>query len=401
SNLLETAQPPFSKVEDIPRQARDIVLSKAEGNPFFVEEIIRTLIDQDAISQHNGSWAAGGGIGRVEIPDNLGGLLLARIDRLPDVVKHTLRVAAVIGRQFPIKVLEDVLGNGNRELRSIKHLSTLEIAGLVRVERIEPELTYRFRHALVQDAAYSSLLTTDRKRLHLAVGETLERVYHEQLASREFAPRLGQHFSEAGDETRALKYFTLAGDTALTSCANQEAQGHYRRALDLVYSQAERADLLLGLGRALYRQSRFQDAIQTWRQGIELYQELEDSDGVAQLYARSARATWYGGDTLACLKLCQEGMAAIAAAPESRGVAMLIHEAARAYYFNGLPEQVRPHCLRALEMAKRLGIIGVQAEALATLGVLPDQTPEAALEALNRAIELSEDAGLLHQAARA
>jgi serine phosphatase RsbU (regulator of sigma subunit)/predicted ATPase/class 3 adenylate cyclase len=401
SNLLETTHTPFSTAGEIPTQARDIVLTKAEGNPFFVEEIIRTLIDQDAISQHNGSWTAKRGIGRVEIPDNLGGLLLARIDRLPEAVRHTLRVAAVIGRQFPIKVLKEVLGNGTSETKSINHLNALEIAGLVRVARIEPELDYCFRHALVQDAAYSSLLTADRQRLHLAVGETLERIYSGQLASREFAPRLGQHFAEAGDEARALKYFSLAGDTALASYANQEAQSHYLRALDLARLPAERADLLLGLGRALYRQSRFQDAIQTWRQGIELYQALGNSNGVARLYARSARAAWYGGDTPACLEICQQGIKAIAAAPESYGVALLIHEAARAYYFNGLPERVRPHCLRALEMAERLGIVEVQAEALATLGVLPDQPPQAALEALNRAIELSEGAGLLHQAARA
>ena len=97
-------------IEAIPNRVRKTILKKSEGNPFFVEEVIRMLIDQGAIIQENGVWTAGKEIGNVVIPDNLRGLLLARIDRLPEDVKHTLRVAAVIGRQFPKKVLARVLG---------------------------------------------------------------------------------------------------------------------------------------------------------------------------------------------------------------------------------------------------------------------------------------------------
>ena len=101
SNLLE--------VEALPGKTRELILRKSEGNPFFVEEVIRMLIDRGAIIQKNGDWVAGENIEQIEIPDNLHGLLLARIDRLPEDVKHTLRVASVIGRQFPVKVLEQVL----------------------------------------------------------------------------------------------------------------------------------------------------------------------------------------------------------------------------------------------------------------------------------------------------
>jgi class 3 adenylate cyclase len=102
ANLLE--------IEALPVEVRQTILKKSDGNPFFVEEVIRMLIDQGAIVQNNGGWIAGKDIERLEIPDNLQGLLLARIDRLPENVKHTLRVASVIGRQFPKKVLAYVLG---------------------------------------------------------------------------------------------------------------------------------------------------------------------------------------------------------------------------------------------------------------------------------------------------
>ena len=104
SNLLE--------IESLPDNIRGLILKKAEGNPFFVEEVIRMLIDRGAIYKQGASWAAGKEISAIEIPDNLQGLLLARIDRLPDDVKRTLRVAsviAVIGRQFSVHVLEQVL----------------------------------------------------------------------------------------------------------------------------------------------------------------------------------------------------------------------------------------------------------------------------------------------------
>jgi len=102
SNLLE--------IEALPDHIRTIILQKAEGNPFFVEEVIRMLMDRGALVKKDGAWAAGKEIETVEIPDNLQGLLLARIDRMPEDVKRTLRVASVIGRQFSVRVLEQVLG---------------------------------------------------------------------------------------------------------------------------------------------------------------------------------------------------------------------------------------------------------------------------------------------------
>jgi len=101
-------------IEALPESVRKMILAKAEGNPFFVEEVIRMLIDRGAIVRQNGGWAAQDDLEILNIPDNLQGLLLARIDRLPDDIKDTLRVASVIGRQFPVKVLAQVLAQGEQ-----------------------------------------------------------------------------------------------------------------------------------------------------------------------------------------------------------------------------------------------------------------------------------------------
>jgi serine phosphatase RsbU (regulator of sigma subunit) len=281
----------------------------------------------------------------------------------------------------------------------MSQLSTLESAGLIRLAQFEPDLEYLFRHTLVQDAAYATLLTSDRKRLHQEVGEAIEHLYPERL--NEYAAMLARHFEQAGNDQHALEYFSRAGDAALASYANQEAESQYRSALALVCTAPQRAPLLFGLGEALYRQSRFDDAIQTWREGIELYYTLGDMDGVARLYARSARAAWYGGDQPKGLGLCQEGLDTVAGAPESPDLARLLHEAGRAYYFNGLPDKALPLCEQALEMAERLGAVDVQADTLATLGAFARLPNDESAAILTKAAELAESVGLLEVAARA
>jgi len=281
----------------------------------------------------------------------------------------------------------------------INHLSQLETAGLIQVAQISPELEYLFRHTLVQDAVYASLLDTDQRRLHQNVGETLEWLYASRI--NELAATLAEHFEKAGDTQRALKYHRLAAERAAAAYANQEAESHFHAAIELATAKETRADLLAGLGEVLFHQSRYSEAEHCWQEAINLYRSLDNCDRAARLQARCARGAWFAGDTPRGLQLCLEGLEAAKQAPESEGVAVLVHEAARASYFNGKPEEASRLCRQALSMAERLGSIEVQADALATLGILPDTPPEEALKALKQAVELAESAGFLHIASRA
>lgn len=393
-------------IEALPESLRTLILQKSEGNPFFVEEVVRTLIERGAIVQRGSGWAAGPNLDNLDIPDNLQGLLMARIDRLTEQGKNTLKVASVVGRHFPVRVLNEVMGitgqPGQSVIEStISTLSSLESAGLIQVAQVQPDLEYFFRHSLVQEAAYASILVADRRRLHQAVGETVEQMFPDQLCSCELAPLLAQHFSEAGDDQRALKYFSIAGEAALDCFANQEAENHFRRGVSLSDSSESCVRLLGGLGEALSRQSRYTEAITTWREAIDLALPRGDLDQVARLFALSARAAWWSGDTPLSLALCKEGMQLVEGASESSDQAYLIHETARAYYFNGVPGPAKQLCLQALEMAERHGNIEVQADALTTLGILSDLSPQESVDALKKAITLAEQAGLLITASRA
>ena len=161
------------------------------------------------------------------------------------------------------------------------HLTTLEASGLIRLAEVQPELEYLFRHALVQDAAYASLVKADRKQLHHAVGEALERLYPDQLASRELAPVLAQHFHQAGDDPRALKYLTAAGDAAARVYANAEAALHYSHALE-VAKRTPTADgkqlthLYLGLGEVFELSARYHEAMATYGEMEALAQARGD-----------------------------------------------------------------------------------------------------------------------------
>jgi tetratricopeptide (TPR) repeat protein len=174
------------------------------------------------------------------------------------------------------------------------HLTHLETSGLIQLAQKHPELEYLFRHALVQDAAYESLLLSDRQRLHEAVGETIEGAYPERM--EELAPVLAHHFHLAGKEKLAQKYFTLAGDVARRMNALTEAVEHYGQALVITEQQAncssgELIYLFEQYGRSLEITSCYQEAEATYLHMADVAAQREDR--VMTLTAVIARATIY------------------------------------------------------------------------------------------------------------
>jgi tetratricopeptide (TPR) repeat protein len=278
-------------------------------------------------------------------------------------------------------------------------LDQLEGAGLVRLATVEPDLEYLFRHALVQDATYGTLLRADRHRLHHAVGLTLEALYPDRRA--DLAPVLAAHFLEAGDHARALLYLTLAGKAALDGYANREATRFYQAALTLATESREKADLLAALAEGLARLGEYRDASAGWLDAATLYAGEGDSDGVARMYVGATRTAWEAGEAPTSLALAQEGLARLTAAPPSPGLADLLHEAARALHFNGLSSQAEPFCRQALALAQQLGQTATEADSWTTLALLSTTPDDERKGYLEKAVTLAEGASLLATAARA
>lgn len=291
----------------------------------------------------------------------------------------------------------------------INHLSTLETAGLLRLAQVTPDLEYLFRHTLVQDAAYASLLHSDQSRLHLRVAKALEDIYPQHLD--DLSSILGDHFERGGNPEKAVAYYRRAADLALSSYANSEAASYCRSALGLLKNLENvtpiQCALQRTLGEALFIQGEFAGARTVWREAINTCLESGDLDQAGYLYGRSGRAAWFEHDIPLSLAICQEGMQLVADAPESAGKASLMHELGRSLFFSGQTDLALEPTRAAYKMGERLaevgvdGAVAVQADALTTLGLLPGLKPADIIEHQKRAVELAEGAGLYAIATRA
>jgi predicted ATPase len=257
-------------IADLPAELRATIQDKSEGNPFFVEEIIRTLIEAGAIERDEAGehWRTTQTIEAIALPDNLQALLIARMDRLEKDVRRTLQLASVIGRSFFYRVLQWIAEVQDTLLQP--HLNTLQRVELIREVARVPEWEFVFRHDLTRDAAYHSILKRERRDFHRKVGEAIEALFPDRL--EEEAHRLAYHFREAGAEDRALHYYSLAGDAAARLYANQEAITQYSRAIEIARrdsaTDAQLIHLYTRLGRTYEVGGQFDQA-------LEIYAELE------------------------------------------------------------------------------------------------------------------------------
>ena len=218
-------------ISDFPAAMRARILEKADGNPYFVEEVVRSLIDHGLIipSENGPHWMIDKLSDEMEIPDNLQSLLLARIDSLHEDSRWILQVAAVIGRTFYYQVLAklvDTTQGLDVQLVSLQRHQLIQEAARL------PELEYSFKHVLVQEVAYGTLLIREKKQFHLRVAQAIEELYPDRAS--EYAPILAHHYQLGDDPLHALHYFRLAGDDAFRLFAAGEASDHYSKALGIL-----------------------------------------------------------------------------------------------------------------------------------------------------------------------
>ncbi len=220
---------------DLPARLRSAILEKSGGNPYFIEEVVRTLIENGAVVPEdrveNGAtrryWTATTTGADFAIPDNLQRLLAARLDRLEDATRGTLQMAAVIGRSFHHRVLaavDDASPALDGRLRTLLQLDMIREAARV------PEVEYAFRNPLTQEAVYQTILMKSRRRAHRRVGEAIETLYPEHR--ERFAGLLAHHFAQAGEREKAAAYCRRAAQQALAVFAYEQAAHNLRAALD-------------------------------------------------------------------------------------------------------------------------------------------------------------------------
>lgn len=247
------------QVASLPEPVRVLITSKGEGNPFYIEEVTRSLVESGVLRANNGSYALERPVEQVRVPDTIQEVILSRIDRLEREAKEAMQLASVIGREFTVRLLDRI---SDIEARLDDLLSELKSLELIYEKAYFPELAYMFKHALTHDVAYSTLLVERRKKLHRLVGAAIEELYSDRLAEQYEA--LAHHYSEAQDWEKALEYLEKAGDKASAAYANEDAADYYARALEICERLGAGADRVIELhgrrGKAFARMGRWADA---------------------------------------------------------------------------------------------------------------------------------------------
>jgi class 3 adenylate cyclase/tetratricopeptide (TPR) repeat protein len=227
----------------LPKETRGLVLDKAEGNPYYIGELIQSLIARGTLVRNpeTSQWRVTRAVDSLDLPDSLQSMLLARIDRLSPEERHVLQMAAVIGSVFWSDVLESLADD---ETWLKEHLTALQRAGLVYERGRVPDLgmEYVFTSNLVRDAAYESLLRAQRLKYHSRVAEHLEQIPGKGAMPQHYG-LLAYHYRQAGELGKELFYTLLAADQARGIYANAEALARYTRALELLDAmEAETSD---------------------------------------------------------------------------------------------------------------------------------------------------------------
>ena len=253
--------------ETLPPDLEQRLLEQAEGNPFFLEELVRSLVDAGALQRENGRWRFDHETA-IDIPPTVEKVILARVDRLDPAQRRVLTAASVIGRRFGLSLLAGVAG-GEEELR--EPLRELQRIDLIRQGRRWPQPEFRFKHVLIQEAVYRTIVGTERRRLHQETAQWLE---ERADAGDDTLALLAHHWLAAENEDKAVSFLTLAGDKARQEYALDEAIGHYRELLPLLERRGESramALVLLKLALALHTSMRFAEANETYQRAFDLW----------------------------------------------------------------------------------------------------------------------------------
>ncbi|MGB7306381.1 MAG: adenylate/guanylate cyclase domain-containing protein [Burkholderiaceae bacterium] len=266
-----------------PELLTDFVSERCDGNPFYVEEVVNALVETGVLVKAGGqiagdrsstptepattSWTLVGPLTESTVPATIRGVIAARIDRLETSRRQLLRHAAVVGREFLVKVV-GLIGASVVDLTP--GMAHLQAADLIRLRHAEPDLAYMFKHALTQDVAYEGLLKSDRQQLHARCAQAIEEVFAERLP--EVVETLAFHYQRGGVPDKAIPYLVAAGRKCVDRYALTEASRHYQEAYDLLPSgnltqtqQQVLTDLLIAWSQVHY----YEGTINTWHALLE------------------------------------------------------------------------------------------------------------------------------------
>ena len=273
------------KTESIPKQLRTFIRNKAEGNPFYLEEVINSLIETDTLIKDKDCWQLTRDLTEKDIPSTVQGVISARLDRLERETKRILQEASVIGRAFLYEILQRI-----SDLKEYidKSLMNLERLDLIKTRSLQPELEYIFKHALTQEVVYNGLLMKERRLIHEKIGLVMEGLFQDHLP--EFYETLAYHYSQSDNFQKACEYLKLSGEKAAKNYAHNEAIRFYKEALRMLDAQPEslgnnkeKMNMHIMMRVPLMYLFYPEGSLEILQNGEKLAQELGDEEGLVHM----------------------------------------------------------------------------------------------------------------------
>jgi class 3 adenylate cyclase/tetratricopeptide (TPR) repeat protein len=283
------------KTNEIPLELQRFLQDKVEGNPFYIEEVINSLIESDTLIRDNGNWKLIGKITEAEVSSTIHGVISGRLDRLEIESKRILQEASVIGRTFFYEIL-------NR-ITELKHhidqcLRSLERLDLIRARSLQPDLEYIFKHALTQEVVYNGLLKKERQAIHERIALVMEHLFHDRLP--EFYETLAYHFQQGHSITKAVDYLIKSGEKSLRRYAVEESNQYYHEAYNLLKGQSQKTkeelrlliDVLIKWSLVFYYRGDFKSATKLLTAHERLAESLNDKHRLGMFYGWIGMTLW-------------------------------------------------------------------------------------------------------------
>jgi predicted ATPase/KaiC/GvpD/RAD55 family RecA-like ATPase len=388
--------------EDVPEEFCKLVYDKTRGNPFFAEEVVKSLKEEEVIYREQSKWKFKE-VSRIEFPKSVKSVVKARIGRLDEECQSVLAMAAFIGNDFGFDALREV--TGFEEGKLLELLDAMFKTGLIKERAIHGERACSFADILVRDVVYEEVSPLKRTKLHEIVGRTLEKVYAKTID--EHLGELALHFLEGGDTEKALSYFLKAGEKAQRIYANSEAASHFQSALALLEEKEEglqeKGTVLENLGDIKKLVGENDACIKYWNEALLVRERLNDKCSVSRLHRKIAYVLWEGmGDVEGAKVHHKSALRILEVEPESIELASLYEDIAHMHYRIGDIAKALSGVEKALELAKKLNALEVVASSYATLGTIFIFIGERkkSSESLERALRIALDNGYNETALR-
>ncbi len=377
----------------LPSHIESLIVERALGNPFFIEEIVRLLMEEGTLQWDEGTglWRATRAVADLRVPENVQGVLAARLDRLPQEDKHVAQHAAVIGRTFWQRLLAEITGQAVDA--TLARLEDRQFTMRLTESQIAEDWEWLFRHVLVQQVAYASVTKAIKRSAHGKVARWLEQHAGDRLEA--FVPQIAYHYEQAEVHDRAVHYLLLAAEQARLSSANHKAVEFSTRALALARDDLTRFDLLNSRQKAYYQLGARDAQWADLQEMLRLAERQNDDHRRAQTLNNMGVAVRRRHDLAGALTHHEQALVLFRQVDDHVGAGRCLNNMGTVYWMQGKTAEALAHYEQALQVARQFGELRDEGNSLNNIGTVHWQTGDYSL-----ALEFYRRALLIHQQTR-